>query len=130
MRIDKWLWVARFYKTRSLARAAVEGGKVHLDDQRVKPAKAIALGQTLTITRGLYTTTVTVRGLAQQRRPATEAQGLYEESLESIEQRETLAAQRRMERAGLSLPSGRPNKKDRRDLRKLKTLDDTYRDAD
>ncbi|MEM7079060.1 MAG: S4 domain-containing protein [Pseudomonadota bacterium] len=130
MRLDKWLWVARFYKTRSLARAAVEGGKVHLDGARVKPAKPIAPGQTLTISKSSYAQTVTVCALATQRRPAAEASLLYEETLESIELRETQASQRRMERAGLSVPNSRPNKKERRDLRKLKTLDEPYREAE
>lgn len=123
IRIDRWLWAARFFKTRSLAKTAVEGGKVHVDGQRTKPAKELRLGQTLTIRKGLQEQTIVVEALSEQRGAATIAQTLYKETPESIELREISVSRRRMERAGLTVPSGRPNKKDRRALSQLKSLD-------
>lgn len=123
VRIDRWLWAARFFKTRSLAKQAVEGGKVHLQGQRAKPAKEVRIGQQLTIRRGDAEMTVEIAELAEQRGPAKIAQSLYRETPASIEQRETAAARRRMERAGLQVPSTKPSKKDRRDLRRLKSMD-------
>ena len=121
VRLDKWLWAARFYKTRSLAKTAVEGGKVHLNAARVKAAKEVTVGDTLVITRGETVQTVVVEALAERRGSATVAATLYAETEESVEQREALAAERRMRRAGLSVPKMRPNKHDRRRLRELKT---------
>ena len=121
VRLDKWLWAARFYKTRSLAKTAVEGGKVHLNAARVKAAKEVTVGDTLVITRGETVQTVVVEALAERRGSATVAATLYAETEESVEQREALAADRRMRRAGLSVPKMRPNKHDRRRLRELKT---------
>jgi ribosome-associated heat shock protein Hsp15 len=124
--MDRWLWAARFFKTRSLAKTAVEGGKVHVDGQRAKPAKELRLGQTLTIRKGLQEQTVVVEALSEQRGSATIAQTLYKETPESIELREISVSRRRMERAGLTVPSGRPNKKDRRALSQLKSLDEGW----
>lgn len=121
IRIDRWLWAARFFKTRSLAKHAVEGGKVHLEGQRAKPAKEVRVGQQLTIRRGDTEMTVVVAELSEQRGPAKVAQLLYNETAESIELREAASARRRMERAGLQVPSSKPSKKDRRDLRRLKS---------
>lgn len=121
VRLDKWLWAARFYKTRSLAKTAVEGGKVHLNAARVKAAKEVTVGDTLVITRGETVQTVVVEALAERRGSATVAATLYAETEESVEQREALAADRRMRRAGLTVPKMRPNKHDRRRLRELKT---------
>lgn len=121
VRLDKWLWAARFYKTRSLAKTAVEGGKVHLNAARVKAAKEVTVGDTLVITRGETVQTVVVQALAECRGSATVAATLYAETEESVEQREALAADRRMRRAGLSVPKMRPNKHDRRRLREMKT---------
>ena len=126
IRVDRWLWAARFFKTRSLAKTAVEGGKVHVDGQRTKPAKELRLGQTLTIRKGLQEQTVVVEALSEQRGAATIAQTLYKETPESIELREISVSRRRMERAGLTVPSGRPNKKDRRALSQLKSLDEGW----
>lgn len=126
IRIDRWLWAARFFKTRSLAKTAVEGGKVHVDGQRTKPAKELRLGQTVTIRKGLQEQTVVVEALSEQRGSATIAQTLYKETPESIELREISVSRRRMERAGLTVPSGRPNKKDRRALSQLKSLDEGW----
>ena len=120
VRLDKWLWAARFYKTRSRAKAAIDGGKVHLNDARVKTAKEVAPGDTLTITRGDSTQTVVVTALGDRRGSATIAATLYTETTESIDAREAIRAQRRMERAGLTVPKGRPSKHDRRRLREMK----------
>ena len=124
VRLDKWLWAARFYKTRSRAKAAIDGGKVHLNDARVKTAKEVAPGDTLTITRGDSTQTVVVTALGERRGSATIAATLYTETTESIDAREAIRAQRRMERAGLTIPKGRPSKHDRRRLREMKMATD------
>ena len=129
VRIDRWLWAARFFKTRSLANSAVEGGKVHVDGKRVKPSKELRPSQTLEIRRGDLVQTVVVRELSQQRGPATEAQALYAETSESIELREQRKSTRRMERAGLTVPSSRPDKKDRRALAQLRALDQSWQQA-
>ena len=130
VRIDRWLWAARFFKTRSLAKAAVEGGKVHVDDQRSKPAKAIRIGQTVEVRKGTVVMTVVVKDLSEQRGSAQIAQTLYEETTASIEKREILSSRRKMERAGLQVPSTRPSKKDRRDLRKLKDRSEHFNNPD
>ena len=124
MRIDRWLWAARFFKTRSLAKAALEGGKVTIDGQRGKPAKEIRPGQTLSIRRGDDTSVVVIKGLSDKRGPAPEAQQLYEETPESIEAREVRRSERRMIRAGLTIPSTRPTKKQRRDINRLKQMNE------
>jgi ribosome-associated heat shock protein Hsp15 len=123
VRIDRWLWAARFFKTRSLAKAAVEGGKVHLESTRVKPSKEVQVGQRLEIRRGDTLQVVIIDNLSAQRGPATIAQTLYTETAESIEQRELRKSVKRMERAGLNVPSSKPDKKDRRALAQLKDLD-------
>ena len=130
VRIDRWLWAARFFKTRSLAKAAVEGGKVHVDDQRSKPAKAVRIGQTVEVRKGTVVMTVVVKDLSEQRGSAQIAQTLYEETTASIEKREILSSRRKMERAGLQVPSTRPSKKDRRDLRKLKDRSEHFNNPD
>ena len=129
VRIDRWLWAARFFKTRSSAKSAVEGGKVHVDGKRVKPSKELRPGQTLEIRRGDLVQTVVVQELSQQRGPATKAQALYAETSESIELREQRKSIRRMERAGLTMPSSRPDKKDRRALAQLRSLDQSWQQA-
>ena len=121
VRLDKWLWAARFYKTRSLAKIAVDGGKVHLNGARTKPAKEVVAGDRLTVTRGEVEQAVTVVNIAERRGSATIAATLYEETPESIDTRERLRAERRMRAAGLTVPRSRPNKKQRRALRELKT---------
>ena len=113
VRIDKWLWAARFFKTRGKAKEAIDGGKVHLDGSRVKPSKDIAIGQQLTIRQGFDEKTVVVTAITAQRRDATAAACLYTETSASIAKRESLQAQRQA--AGpMPQPSGRPTKKDRR----------------
>ena len=88
LRVDKWLWAARFYKTRSIAKTAIEGGKVHLDGQRVKVSREISIGERLTVKQGWDEKEVVVKALSDQRGPAPIAQTLYEETPESIERRE------------------------------------------
>ncbi len=121
VRLDKWLWAARFYKTRRLAKTAVDGGKVHLNGTRTKPAKEVVPGDRLTVTRGEVEQTVTVVKVAERRGSATVAATLYEETPQSIDTRERLRSERRMRAAGLTVPKSRPNKQQRRALRELKT---------
>lgn len=124
VRLDKWLWAARFFKTRALATEAVSGGKVHVDGQRVKPAKDLRVGSRVTVTKGPYEYELVVLGLSDRRGPATEAQQLYEETEASREQREQVRAQQRA--AALSMPrtDGRPGKRDRRRLSDFKRSGD------
>lgn len=116
IRLDKWLWAARFFKTRALAAEAVTGGKVHLNDSRVKPAKVVHLDDELKIRRGSYEWIVIVRGLKEKRGPASQAQLLYEETEKSKQGREVLAVQLRA--LGTHRPSlkGHPSKKARREI--------------
>lgn len=119
-RIDKWLWAARFFKTRSLAAQAVSGGKVQVEETRVKPSRKIRPGARVSIRRGATQWTVIVRGLSPQRRPAKEAGLLYEETPES-EARRTSEAERARQRAARAARGiGRPTKRERRDLDRLK----------
>jgi ribosome-associated heat shock protein Hsp15 len=115
VRLDKWLWAARFFKTRQLATEAINGGKVHLNGQRTKPGKEVKVGSWLHIHTPAAEYEVKVRILAEKRRPAAEARTFYEETPESIERREKLEQQRRLERLANPRPSqGKLNKKDRR----------------
>lgn len=121
VRIDKWLWAARLAKTRPLAAEAVKGGHVELNGRRVAPAKNVRVGDRVELTIGGTTRRVVVRGLAERRGPASVAATLYEETPESIAERERIAEQRRIARAadpfGAPLPEpggGRPTKRDRR----------------
>ena len=115
-RLDKWLWAARFFKTRSLAAQAVEGGKVKLNQQRVKPAKEVRLGDLLVIQIGDYEWQVTLRGLSAQRGPAEQARALYTESVESQTRRQAQIAQRSLQVEPTAHIHGRPTKRDRRRL--------------
>ena len=121
VRLDKWLWAARFFKTRSLAKAAIEGGKVHLNGARVKASKEVGVGDRLEVTRGDVRQTVHVTATAERRGSATIAATLYAETPESEAKREAIRTERRLQRAGLSVPQRRPEKHDRRRLRELKT---------
>jgi ribosome-associated heat shock protein Hsp15 len=119
IRIDKWLWAARFFKTRSLAAEAVAGGKVEVSGARAKPSRIVRPGDQISIRRGPYEWTVTVKELSRQRGPASEAQDMYVETDESRRKREATAAQLRLERPpDLELP-GRPSKKDRRAIQRF-----------
>lgn len=124
MRLDKWLWAARFFKTRQLAIHAINGGKVHLNGQRAKPGKEIAVGARLAISKDQYTWTVTVAALSAQRRPAPEAVLLYEETPESIAKRQEEISRKREEKAAGIQPEGRPTKKDRRLIHRFKRRDE------
>jgi ribosome-associated heat shock protein Hsp15 len=120
IRLDKWLWAARFFKTRSLAAEAVEGGKVHLSGARTKPGHVVRIGNELKIRRGPYEWVVIVRAISAKRGPAAQAQLLYEETEESKKIREVLAAQLRLQgEPGLGL-QGRPTKKSRREIMGVK----------
>lgn len=117
VRLDKWLWAARFFKTRSLATEAVTGGKVEVNGERAKPAKAIKPGDEVRLRLGPYEHILIVRALSDRRGPATAAQALYEETLASREARERLAEQRRLSPGSFVYEDkGRPTKKDRREL--------------
>ncbi len=123
MRLDKWLWAARFFKTRSAASTAISGGKVHVNGERVKPARAVKPGDRLEITRGQSVMTVTVNALNKQRRPAKEAQRLYTESDQSRQRREQEAEHRRLLRASDPTLPRRPTKHERRRIRRLSGKD-------
>jgi ribosome-associated heat shock protein Hsp15 len=119
VRIDKWLWAARLAKTRPLAAEAVKGGHVELNGRRVPPGKRVAVGDRIELTLGGIPRSVVVRALAERRGPASVAATLYEETAESVAERERIARQRRLERAGEPLVPGggaRPTKRDRRRL--------------
>ena len=118
-RIDKWLCAARFYKTRSLAADAVECGKVHVNQVRVKPAKAVMTGDMLTINIGQKQYIVEVMALSNRRGPAAEAQKLYRETDASRQQRQAIAAQLRAQPKPFTF-KGRPTKRDRREIERLK----------
>ncbi len=128
VRLDKWLWAARFYKTRALAREMIEGGKVHYNGQRSKPSKIVELNATLTLRQGNDERTVIVKAITEQRRPASEAALLYEETAESVEKREKMALARKLNALtmpklnALTMPhlDRRPDKKERRDLLRFK----------
>lgn len=120
VRLDKWLWAARFFKTRSLAKAAIEGGKVHLDGQRVKVSKEIAVGDVLQIRQGWDEKVVCVLQLSDQRGGASAAQLLYEETAESIARREAQALARKAAGGMLDRPAQRPTKQQRRQIHRFK----------
>jgi ribosome-associated heat shock protein Hsp15 len=120
VRIDKWLWAARFYKTRSLAAEAIAGGKVQVNGERVKRAKLMQIGDEVRIRQGPYEHQITVLQLSERRGPATEAARLYEEKAESRAAREAMALQLKSLHAAFVPERGRPTKKDRREIEKLK----------
>ena len=119
VRIDKWLWAARFYKTRSLAADAVEGGKAQVNGERVKPAKVLKAGDTLEIRNGHFSWQITVLALSDRRGSATEAAKLYSESDQSKKEREEKSALLKIERQSNPFPGGRPTKKQRRQIIKF-----------
>ena len=117
VRVDKWLWAARFFKTRSLAADAIGAGKVELNGERVKPAKLVQIGDEVSIRLGAYMHVVHVRALSERRGPATVAATLYDETVESVAARAKLAEQLRMAPAAFVYEEkGRPTKRDRREL--------------
>lgn len=122
-RLDKWLWVARFFKTRGLAASAITGGKVQVAGERVKPSRHVGPGTRLAIRRGPIEWHVIVRGVGKQRRPAAEASLLYEETAESIAHREAEAERRRIEAGARRERLGKPSKRDRRTATRLKSGD-------
>lgn len=118
LRIDKWLWAARFYKTRSLATEEIDKGRVRINDLEVKPAKEVKVGDTVALRQGPVTRTLVVQGISDKRGGAPTAQLLYEETGASIKLREQLAEQQRLEPAN-SQEHGRPTKRDRRSIDKV-----------
>ncbi len=120
LRIDKWLWAARFYKTRSIAAQAVSGGKVQINGARVKPARAVRVGDIVEVQRNGLVWTVEVLALSGKRGPASVAQTLYHESEQSVRKREALTEQLKLATASTPRPRHKPDKKSRRQLRNLK----------
>lgn len=120
IRLDKWLWAARFYKTRSLAREMVEGGKVHYNGQRTKPSKLVEVGAILTLRQDSDQKTIKILAINGQRRSAQEAQLLYQETQESIDKREKIAEARKLNALTMPHPDRKPDKKERRNLIKFK----------
>lgn len=120
VRLDKWLWAARFFKTRALAAAAISGGKVHVDGTRAKPARAISVGSQLQITKGTSRYDVLVCALSEQRGPASVAQALYNETEDSKAERASLREQQRLAGLYAPRPDQRPDKHNRRRLLKHK----------
>lgn len=122
MRIDKWLWTARFFKTRKLAAEAVSGGKIHVTDQRCKPSKEIRPGMKVSITKDQYQWDITVVAINSHRRPAKEAVLLYQENQESKEKRQQQILRQKKERALIpySYRDHKPNKKQRRQIHRFK----------
>ena len=120
LRLDKWLWVARFYKSRAIARAMIEGGKVHYNGQRSKPGKQVEVGALVRLWQGDDEKEVQVLQLAPQRRGASEAQLLYRETEQSELKRQKMAEARRLNSLYAPHPDSRPDKKQRRDLFKFR----------
>ena len=121
VRIDKWLWAARFFKTRSLATEAVNGGRVQVDGVRVKPAREVRIGETVAVSVGRATTiVVVVRGIADKRGSAAQAAVLYDETPESVQTRERRREERRLAPAPGADLAGRPSKRDRRRIEAMR----------
>ena len=120
VRLDKWLWAARFYKTRALAKAAIEGGKVHYDGQRVKPGRIVQRQVHLTLRLGADEREIVIEQLSDKRGPAKIAQTLYSETPESLEKREQARELRKA--AGIVAPQGKPDKQQRRQIHRFKRI--------
>ena len=124
VRLDKWLWAARFYRTRSIARAMIDGGKVHYNGAHVKPCRIVETGAKITLRQGFNELEIIVRGISDVRRQASQAQLLYEETGESIRKREKISELHRMNALLAPHPDDRPNKKERRALISFKHITD------
>ena len=124
VRLDKWLWAARFFKTRALAAAVIETGKVEVNGERVKRAKQLQVGDELHIRLGPYHHVITVRALSEHRGPATVAAGLYSETEEARKAREAMHIQVKAAQSVPGYDRGRPTKKDRRDIERLRRRGD------
>jgi ribosome-associated heat shock protein Hsp15 len=122
IRIDKWLWAARFFKTRSLAKQAIDGGKIHCDGHRVKPSKEAVVGLELTIRQDLNEKTIVIKALSGQRRGAPEAVLLYDETTESIALREKRSAERKAGLGNYIISEHRPSKKERRQIHRFQRV--------
>ena len=120
IRLDKWLWASRFFKTRAIAVESINGGRVQLNGVRVKPARVIRLDDELKITRGTERYHVVVKGLNDKRRPAKEAVLMYEETEESLQERETAQELNRLQSANIKQPTHKPNKRESRVMDKFK----------
>ena len=120
VRLDKWLWAARFYKTRSMAREMIEGGKVYYNGQRTKPGKIVELNATVRLRQGDDERTIEILEISSQRKGAPDAQRLYCETQDSISQREKMSQARKMNALTMPHPERRPDKKERRTLLKFK----------
>lgn len=120
VRLDKWLWAARFYKTRALAREMIDGGKVHYNGQRSKPSKVVEINAEIKLRQGNEERTVLLLVISSQRRAAADAQQMYQETAASIANREKMALARKMNALTMPHPDRRPDKKERRDLIKFK----------
>ena len=117
MRLDKWLWAARFYKTRSLATEEIDKGRINVNAQQAKPSRDLRIGDTVVMRQGPVQRTIVVMGLSMVRGPAPQAQALYEETADSIQARTQAAEARRLAaEPALSIEQGRPTKRDRRDI--------------
>jgi Ribosome-associated heat shock protein implicated in the recycling of the 50S subunit (S4 paralog) len=124
VRLDKWLWAARFFKTRGLARDAIDGGKIRIDGVKAKPSKVVMPGLQIEISKGQMVMVVDVVDVREDRRPASEAALLYAETPDSIKAREAEADIRKFARQGFQPTDHRPNKRERRQLTKLKGIFD------
>ncbi|MDB5943318.1 MAG: heat shock protein Hsp15 [Ramlibacter sp.] len=127
LRVDKWLWAARFYKTRTLAAEEIARGRVEVNGAEVKPARDLKVGDTVTLRQGPVTRTVVIRGLSNMRGPAPVAQQLYEETADSLKARQQAAEQRRLSpEPAHSIEHGRPTKRGRRELDDAKSWGDRW----
>lgn len=122
-RVDKWLWVARFYKTRGLAAEAIDAGKIEVNGERAKRSRMVKAGDRIRIRIGPYEHVITLLGVSERRGSAPIAQALYEEDPESRKAREVMAAHVRAMNANTGYETGRPTKKDRRDIKRIKGRD-------
>jgi ribosome-associated heat shock protein Hsp15 len=124
VRLDKWLWAARFFKTRGLAAQAIDGGKIQVNAERAKRAKPLHLGDELRIRQGPYQHIVVVRGLSEHRGPASVATQLYEETPESLAARQQMAVQIKSMDSALRAGGERPTKRDRREIERFRRRED------